>query len=114
MPVIGLLNHVQITIPVGAESEARAYYCRLLGLVEIEKPESLKGRGGLWLQLGELQIHVGTEDGFDRRTTKAHLAYEVDDLEHWRSVIAGAGPHDRGERPHPWLRALRDSRSVRE
>ena len=30
------VNHVQITIPPGAEDQARAFYCGLLGLSEGE------------------------------------------------------------------------------
>jgi catechol 2,3-dioxygenase-like lactoylglutathione lyase family enzyme len=41
--------------------------------------------------LGDLQIHVGTEDGFDRSTTKSHLAYQVDDLDAWRTRLQAAG-----------------------
>jgi catechol 2,3-dioxygenase-like lactoylglutathione lyase family enzyme len=74
------LHHVQITIPKGSEDEARQFYCQLLGLSEIAKPETLAGRGGFWLQIGMMQVHVGTEDGVDRPKTKAHIAYEVDDL----------------------------------
>ncbi len=75
------LHHAQITIPKGEEAAARKFYCELLGLREVPKPSSLQGRGGFWLQLGETQIHIGTEDGFERAQTKAHVAYEVDDLE---------------------------------
>ncbi|GAB4522954.1 MAG: VOC family protein [Anaerolineae bacterium] len=81
------INHVQITIPTGQEAAGRAFYCEVLGLPEIDKPDSLKQRGGFWLQLGEQAIHVGTEDGFDRLTTKSHIAYEVDDLAHWRARL---------------------------
>ena len=79
------LHHAQITIPKGSEDEARQFYCQLLGLSEIEKPESLKGRGGFWLQVGDRQVHVGTEDGVDRKATKAHLAYEVTNVEEWKT-----------------------------
>ena len=34
-------DHVQITIPIGQEQIAHAFYCGVLGLTEIEKPESL-------------------------------------------------------------------------
>lgn len=85
------INHVQITVPRGAEIPARAFYCGVLGLREIAKPESLAGRGGFWLELGDRQIHVGTEDGFDRLTTKAHIAYEVDDIAHWRAHLEQHG-----------------------
>lgn len=85
------LHHVQITIPSGAEAEARAFYCGVLGLAEIEKPASLKGRGGLWVRLGEAQIHIGVEDGVDRQATKAHVAYEVSDLAHWLQKLQALG-----------------------
>lgn len=86
MSIVGL-HHVQITIPHGAEEQGRQFYCHLLGLPEIEKPVSLQGRGGFWLQLGDRQVHVGTEDGVDRRATKAHLAYRVSDIEGWRKRL---------------------------
>ena len=81
------LHHAQITIPRGAEEQGRQFYCGLLGLAEIEKPASLKGRGGFWLQVGNRQVHVGTEDGVERPATKAHLAYEVDDVAAWQSHL---------------------------
>ena len=85
------INHVQITIPRGAEEAARNFYCDVLGLHEIAKPGSLAGRGGLWLELGDQQIHIGTEDGVDRSLTKAHIAYEVDDIDYWREQIENSG-----------------------
>ena len=85
------IDHVQITIPTGMEGAARAFYCDVLGLVEIPKPDSLAGRGGLWLALGELQIHIGTEDGVDRTTTRAHIAYRVSDLALWQARLQSAG-----------------------
>src|SRR5579864_7966881 len=88
--IVGI-DHVQITIPKGGEAEARAFYCDFLGLPEIEKPDSLKSRGGFWLAVGDRQLHVGTEEGVDRRATKAHVAYAVDDLEFWRRRLTESG-----------------------
>lgn len=85
------VHHAQITIPKNAEEEAREFYCGILGLKEIPKPEALKMRGGFWLELGDFQIHVGTEDGFDRSKTKAHLAYEVENSDAWREKLESAG-----------------------
>lgn len=85
------LHHVQITIPPNQEAEARAFYCTVLGLPEIEKPASLKNRGGFWVLLGEVQIHVGTEDGVNRLATKAHIAYQVEDVAAWRTKLEQAG-----------------------
>ncbi len=87
------LHHAQITIPRGAEEEGRRFYCRLLGLPEVEKPAALQGRGGFWLQVGNVQVHVGTEEGVDRGATKAHLAYEVTDLADWRARLQHRGTH---------------------
>lgn len=85
------LHHAQICIPQGAEAEGHRFYCDLLGLPEIEKPASLQGRGGFWLQIGDCQVHVGTEGPVDRTATKAHLAYLVDDLEAWRVTLQQRG-----------------------
>jgi len=85
------VQHAQITIPKGAEDEAREFYCEFLGLTETPKPNSLQGRGGFWLQIGAFQVHVGTEDNFDRTKTKAHLAYEVKNLDAWREKLKNRG-----------------------
>lgn len=81
------IHHAQVTIPTGEEEKAREFYCRILGLKEIEKPASLQGCGGFWLGLDGFQIHIGTENDFDRTKTKAHLAYLVEDLDNWRKKL---------------------------
>jgi catechol 2,3-dioxygenase-like lactoylglutathione lyase family enzyme len=75
MSVLGL-DHVQVAAPRGCEAEARRFYETLLGLVEVEKPESLRGRGGVWFRCGEQQLHVGVEDDF-APARKAHPAIRV-------------------------------------
>jgi catechol 2,3-dioxygenase-like lactoylglutathione lyase family enzyme len=84
-------HHVQITIPRGADDAARRFYCEVMGLEEIPKPDALQGRGGFWLAVGDRQLHVGSEDGVDRAATKAHVAYQVKDLDEWRKRLATAG-----------------------
>ncbi len=90
MDVVGV-HHVQITIPQGAEEQGRHFYCRLLSLAEIEKPDALKARGGFWLQVGDRQVHVGTEKDVERQKTKAHIAYQVTDLAAWRKHLEAEG-----------------------
>ena len=104
------LHHAQLTIPPGSEDRARAFYCELLGLPETPKPASLAGRGGFWLQLGNAQVHVGVEERSDRAATKAHVAYEVDGLESYRSRLEAAGhPCEDGVPIPGWSRfELRD------
>lgn len=65
----------------------KKFYCGILGLPEKEKPESLKGRGGFWLKVGDRDVHIGTEEGVDRLKTKAHIAYQVEDISYWRNVL---------------------------
>ena len=88
--MIDAVHHVQISIPVGAEDEARRFYCGILGMSEVPKPDSLAGRGGFWLELNGFQIHFGTEDGIDRSRSKAHAAYLVTDLDEWRERLTAA------------------------
>jgi len=85
------IHHAQITVPKGDEPSAREFYCGFLGLPEIEKPPSLKSRGGFWIQIGDRQLHIGVEDNVDRTATKAHLAYEVDDVAAWRKKLSERG-----------------------
>jgi catechol 2,3-dioxygenase-like lactoylglutathione lyase family enzyme len=89
--MIKAINHVQVSIPNGAEDVAREFYCGVLGMTEIPKPDPLAGRGGFWLELNGFQIHFGTEDGIDRTKSKAHVAYSVSDLESWRDKLNAVG-----------------------
>ena len=82
-PTIIGLHHAQITVPKNREDDARRFYSDVLGLPELPKPPSLQARGGLWLAVGHLQLHIGVEDNVDRPATKAHLAYQVDDVAAW-------------------------------
>ncbi|MEL6148389.1 MAG: VOC family protein [Chloroflexota bacterium] len=96
------VNHLQITIPTGEEAAGRAFYCTLLGLTEIPKPDILQANGGFWLALDDgFQVHVGTEDDVDRAATKAHVAYEVDNVEPWREKLTAAGISVKDNTPYP-------------
>ncbi len=72
------LDHIQICIPKGKEAQARAFYGNLLGLKEIEKPEPLKVNGGLWFEIADIQLHIGTEIIEGR--SKRHPAFEIANL----------------------------------
>ena len=68
---------MQVAAPVDCESDARAFYGELLGLAELDKPEALRGRGGVWFACGDHQLHVGVTSDFSP-ATKAHPALRVD------------------------------------
>jgi catechol 2,3-dioxygenase-like lactoylglutathione lyase family enzyme len=73
------IDHVQVAAPAGCEAEARAFYGGLLGLEELEKPETLRARGGCWFRAGTGELHVGVEEPF-APARKAHPGLVVDDL----------------------------------
>src|SRR5690606_18818883 len=85
------LHHVQITAPKGSAAEVRRFYGEILGLQEIPVAESMRDRGLIWFKLGELDLHVGQEEGVDRTLTKAHLAYEVEDMQALRKHLSERG-----------------------
>ncbi len=83
-------HHAQVSIPPGGEAEARRFYGTVLGMAECSLPASVAGRALIWFHVGDRTLHVAVEDGIDRRT-KAHLAYEVDDIAECRRRLAAAG-----------------------
>jgi catechol 2,3-dioxygenase-like lactoylglutathione lyase family enzyme len=90
MPDLSPIHHVQIAMPAGGEPAARRFYGELLGLVEIEKPEHLRVRGGVWFDTGSIPLHIGVEAEF-RPALKAHVAYQVRGLPALRERLAAAG-----------------------
>jgi catechol 2,3-dioxygenase-like lactoylglutathione lyase family enzyme len=93
------LDHVQVAAPPGCEAEARAFYGELLGLAEVEKPESLRARGGVWFE----QLHVGVEDDF-RPARKAHPALRVQDIDALAARLSGAGKRVEWDAALPGIR----------
>ena len=86
MPITHL-DHVQLAMPIGRESQAREFFGALLGLREIAKPSALEGRGGVWFQIGsDRQLHLGVEDRFSPNK-KAHPCFVSDDLDGLADVI---------------------------
>jgi catechol 2,3-dioxygenase-like lactoylglutathione lyase family enzyme len=65
------VDHIQLAMPAGEEDRARVFYGGVLGMVELPKPPKLAIRGGCWFASGDVQIHLGVEDGF-RPARKAH------------------------------------------
>ncbi len=86
------LDHVQIAAPPGCEPQAREFYGGLLGLPEIEKPESLKASGGVWFEVGAAELHIGIEHDFSP-ARKAHPGLRVPaaEIDALASRLAAAG-----------------------
>ena len=77
------LHHVQVACARGTEDVARRFYAEGLGLSEVEKPEDLRPKGGVWFRAYDpdgvvtAEIHVGVEDPFTP-ALKAHPALQLD------------------------------------
>jgi catechol 2,3-dioxygenase-like lactoylglutathione lyase family enzyme len=99
------LDHVQVAAPSGGEDAARRFYGGLLGLTELEKPEALRGRGGVWFTCGAHQLHVGIEPDFSP-AAKAHPALRVapSDLDQLAARLGEAGVEVRWDEAIPNVR----------
>ncbi len=83
------IDHVQIAIPPGGETQARAFYCDVLRMREIPKPPDLAKRGGLWLVAGDAVLHLGVDADF-RAAARAHPAFLVRDLDQMLLLLNSA------------------------
>ena len=90
---------MQVAAPPGCEEAARAFYGGLLGMAEVEKPEPLRSRGGVWFE----HLHVGVEDDFVP-ARKAHPALRVADLDALAERLAAAGARVQWDASLPGVR----------
>ncbi len=84
------IDHVQLAMPAGLEAKAREFYIGILGMAEITKPPVLAKRGGAWFAVGDVQIHLGVEEGF-RAAKKAHVALRLIGSCALRDKLSAAG-----------------------
>lgn len=89
------LDHIQICIPKGKETEARQFYTGIIGLTEIPKPKELIPNGGLWYQIADTQFHIGTEN--ENNKSKQHPAFEITDIQKARTYLENHGIEIREE-----------------
>ena len=84
------IDHVQLAAPAGCEAAARRFFGELLGLEELEKPEPLRSRGGVWFRIGAQQLHIGVEADFSP-ARKAHPAFTVSGYDELQDRLRAAG-----------------------
>ena len=96
-------EHLNLSMPKGREAEARAFYGGLLGLQEVAKAQALMIYGGCWFKLGDLTLHLGTDENFVP-AKKAHPAFLVRDLEAARARFAASGIEVRPDTQVPHVR----------
>jgi len=84
------LDHIQLAVPADQEASCRAFWGDVLGLAELEKPEQLRARGGVWFDLGGAELHLGVETLF-APAKKAHPCFAVADLKAIATALERAG-----------------------
>lgn len=92
------IDHIQITIPADSEDEARKFYSGLLGLEEIEKPDSLKASGGVWFKIAGVELHLGVESPSE---TKRHPAFDIKNLDEVKKYLGENNVKIKEEIPIP-------------
>lgn len=91
MPLsITRIDHVQVAVPKALEAVCLRFYREVFGFPEIPKPEELRGRGGAWFQVGNLQMHIGV-DPEPSPNSKRHICFLVDDIERAKAEVTAAG-----------------------
>lgn len=87
MPTIGpemaasrpSLHHVALFYSAGREADARRFYGELLGLAELERPSTLRDRGGLWFAAGDGHVHLSVDNDLGLHPRR-HFGLRVADL----------------------------------
>ena len=86
------IHHVNVTVPKSLEDAAKHFYGVVMGLEELPKPESARGRGGAWYQLGSLQLHLSIEAPLGNDCiSKRHVCYTVSNLAEAEARFSSAG-----------------------
>src|SRR5699024_6346869 len=80
------IDHIQLAAPIGGEEKAREFYKGILGIEEVDKKETLKQNGGVWLKAENVHHHIGIEETIVP-ARKAHPAIEVEKIEAFRQVL---------------------------
>ncbi|QQA42950.1 VOC family protein [Pelagovum pacificum] len=97
------IDHVQLAMPEGQEDTARVFWIGAVGMEEMEKPEPLRARGGVWFRSGEAQLHLGVEDPF-LPARKAHPCFAVDALDELADRLLAAEVEPQWDESLPHVR----------
>lgn len=92
------VDHIQLAIPKGSEDLCRPFWLAL-GFDELEKPDALKPRGGLWLCCGAVELHLGVDPAFTP-ATKAHPGLATTMLDALAKALTAQGA------PVQWDKAI--------
>ena len=95
---VDAIDHVQLAMPAGGETEATGFYEGLLGIPRVAKPAHLQSCGGCWFERSGLKIHLGVDPEFVP-ARKAHPALRVTGLRELLTELRTAGVTVREDEP---------------
>ena len=82
------VHHIALTIPPGAQAQVRAFYGELLGMTEVDRPDS--DAGGCHFRSGDLEFDFDVEAGA-RTPRRAHPGALVPDIDALAARLTEAG-----------------------
>src|ERR1700687_6436450 len=98
------LHHAQVFYPPGEEARPRDFYGNAVGLAEIQRPETLADRNGIWFSAppGHVPLSADADLGLHPRR---HFVLRVDDLDALRNRLRAHGARFEEATPIPgWRR----------
>ncbi len=104
MERVQAIDHIQITSSSEAEDAMLFFYSQVLGLTEITKPEDLQTNGGAWYVLGNIQIHISTEQQANNAVSRRHICFQVDNLEAFAKHLQAHGVEIINGQPIPFTK----------
>ena len=82
-------HHLYLIAPGATPAKVRAFYTEMLGLAEIQKPQSLAETPVLWFDAGPIVFHVGHPS--TGAVGDGHTALAVDSVEAARTRLLELG-----------------------
>jgi catechol 2,3-dioxygenase-like lactoylglutathione lyase family enzyme len=83
------VDHFHVCVPPERLEEAKEFYTKILGLELIDRPDHLFSSAGYWLNIGDVQLHIGVEAELPRSIR--HTAVEVADVDAARKHLQANG-----------------------
>ncbi len=88
---LNAIDHIQITVSPETEKETLFFYSTILELPELPKPDAIKASGGAWFKLGDIQLHVSTEQNVRNDLSRRHICFQVGNLEAFQQHLTANG-----------------------
>ena len=91
-------------MPKDGEPAARIFYAGQLGLRELQKPEGVDLRRGVWFDAGGLALHLSVEEQRVEADTQRHFGFGCGNVEGLKTRLEAAGVEIEDGPPVPWKR----------